>query len=418
MKLKDSFIIIFLILISSLLIFYKFNQIPKNLSFDEVDFAHLALSLNGKSYIPYSTLATGHSTLYFYILLLSFKLFGITNFALRLPSALFGILGVVMFYQVMKEAFKKYYGWLPFVLSIIFITTRWFFNFARFSFEATLLLFLELASTYFIFRILNIKEEKGKINNWELFFSGVFAALAFNSYTPGRIFFLLPIGFLIIRKFSVKQILLFIIPFLILIAPLGTYLTTHKDNRVDQEFFLKNTELSVNKKVEFLWSNISSTALMFNFKGDVNGRHNYPLKPALNQITGSLFLMGLLICIYNIKKTRNQFFIGYFLLGLVPAILTYPWENPNMLRTFTVIPSVVYFIGMSLYFLIKIVFLFNHVRDKIFIKTLVVTVLIIIICFSSLYEIRTYFVYQQTVFKQAFDIRESLPKAIKKLSVL
>ena len=172
----------------------------------------------------------------------------------------------------------------------------------------------------------------------------------------------------------------------------------------------------INKKMEFLWSNISSTALMLNLKGDVNGRHNYPLKPALNQITGSLFLLGLIICIYNIKKLHNQFFITYFIISLAPAILTYPWENPNMLRTFTVIPSLVYFIGMALYFLTKIVIEHSNFKDKFFIKISVITVLSLIVFFSSFYEIRTYFVYQTSVFKQAFDIRETLPKAIKSLS--
>ena len=99
--------IIILTILSALFIFYRFNDIPKNLSFDEVEFAKLALSLQNKPYTPYSSLATGHSTLYFYIILFSLKTFGINVFALRFPAAIFGILSVIMFYLIMQKVFKQ-----------------------------------------------------------------------------------------------------------------------------------------------------------------------------------------------------------------------------------------------------------------------------------------------------------------------
>ena len=99
--------IILLTIISAFLIFYRLTEIPKNLSFDEVEFTKLALSLSDKPYIAYSQLATGHSTLYFYILLVSLKTFGINTFALRLPAAIFGILSIIIFYLILEIIFKK-----------------------------------------------------------------------------------------------------------------------------------------------------------------------------------------------------------------------------------------------------------------------------------------------------------------------
>ncbi len=87
---------------------------------------------------------------------------------------------------------------------------------------------------------------------------------------------------------------------------------------------------------------------MFHFKGDVNGRHNYPGKPALNPILGILFIAGLTFAVKNWKNPLNLFAICYLLFAIFPTILTYPWENPNMLRTFTAIPSVIYFIGLAI----------------------------------------------------------------------
>ena len=117
-----------LFIISLLLIFYQFNQIPKNLSYDEVEFARLALHLDKVPYTPYSPLATGHSTLYFYIILFSFKLFGITSFALRIPSAVFGFLNVFLVYAIMKKIFNdKNDSFIPFLLAFVFVTLRWYF---------------------------------------------------------------------------------------------------------------------------------------------------------------------------------------------------------------------------------------------------------------------------------------------------
>ena len=159
--------IIILTIITSFLIFYRLTEIPKNLSFDEVEFTKLALSLDNKPYIAYSQLATGHSTLYFYILLASLKTFGINTFALRLPAAIFGILSIIIFYLILEIIFKKdkilntYYLILT---TLIFLTSHWFLNFARFSFEATFLLFLELTSIYFLFEF--DQEQKAKITNF------------------------------------------------------------------------------------------------------------------------------------------------------------------------------------------------------------------------------------------------------------
>ena len=391
MKLKSLAPLILVVLLSAAVVFFQFNGVPKNLSFDEVEFGRLALSLDGKPYQPYSTLATGHTTLYFYIIGLSFKFFGINNFGLRFPAALFGILSVLFFYLIIKRVFNKQ-GLLFYLLStVIFLSARWFFNFARFSFEATFLLTLELASIYFLFLP----------SKWVLLLSGLFAGLAFNSYTPGRIFFLLPLSFLIFQKWNkstVKRLLLFLVPFIILASPLSLYLMRHQDARVDRLLFWKNQEMTLADKINGTWQNVYSISAMFNFKGDLNGRHNYPGKPALNPILGILFIAGLLVAIKNWRNVYNRFFLFYFLLSLFPSIMIYPWENPNMLRTFTAIPAVVYFVGQAI------------TAAKRNAWQIAIVVLIVI---SSVYEIRTYFKYQAPVFNKAFEINKPLNKIIK-----
>lgn len=383
--------IVILALLSSIIIFYKFNEVPKKLFHDESDFLKLALSLDGKAYTPYSELATGHSTLYFYTVLGSLKLFGVNNFGLRFPSALFGVLSVLIFYFILalssreqsRNPFRKY---LPFILTVVFATMHWFFNFARFSFEVTFLLFLELMSILFFLRY--FKSNKA----WDICLSAFFAGLAYNSYTPGRIFFILLFGYLLIKSLKefkgLKRIILPAIIFIVVISPLTFYLMTHKDDRFDKQFFLKNTEMTVNEKAVFLGQNITSTTLMFINRGDMNARHNYPGKPALNPILGLLALFGLILAIIKYHSGFNLFFLGYFIISIIPPILTYPWENPNMLRSFAVIPSLVYFIGNSL----------NYFLSLKFNKKLILGVIVLVLLASCIYELRTYFIFQAPIF--------------------
>jgi hypothetical protein len=266
---------------------------------------------------------------------------------------------------------------------------------------------------------MGVWRSKKTVSSFYLIASGFFSGLAFLSYTPGRIFFLLPLSFLVFKLVNsltrkqfdnkiIKQLLCFVIPFIIIITPLTNYLINNTDTRVDQQFFLKNNEMTVNEKISGLWKNISSTALMFDVKGDVNGRHNYPNKPALNPILGILFVIGLVITMKQWNNNNNKLFLLYFLLSIFPALMTYPWENPNMLRTFTVLPSIVFFIGNA------IIILWTA-TSKIFKnkKMFVSCFLFLVILFSSYYELRTYFKYQSTVFKQSFEIKLPLEKAIK-----
>ena len=153
---------------------------------------------------------------------------------------------------------------------------------------------------------------KKTLSNFYIILSGLFAGFAFLSLHPGRIFFVLPLLFLTLetlRTLKLYKLVYFLIPFIIIITPLTSYLLTNKDTRIDQQFFLKNNEVPIQEKLTGLWHNISSTALMFNIKGDVNGRHNYPNKPALNPILGILFMVGLILSIKILKiYTTNYFY--------------------------------------------------------------------------------------------------------------
>ncbi len=389
--------------ISVIVFFYAKNSLPGNLSFDEVEFAKLALSLWGKPYTVYSSLATGHSTLYFYILLLFLKILGTNSFSLRFPSALFGIIDVILIYELLIYAFGK--KLLAFTGALILLTSHWFVNFSRFSFEATFLIFLELTCLFLLNKYLQNKK------NHFLVLSAMFAGLAFHSYYPGRIFFLLP-AYILLIKFGWKNLFSYLAVSTFIILPLVFTLIFSKDIRISQTFLYTDKDTRLTEKITATVDNIEKTVMMPFTTGDYNGRHNFPGKPALNPILGLLFLLGMFVVNSKENKEVRKYMFVYIFISALPTLMTKTSDNPSMLRTITVLPGIIYFICsgiLSGYYII-----YGKILKQRLHTTLLISVLIII---SIFYELRTYFIYQSRVTKNSFEVICPLEKVVNLASV-
>lgn len=384
--------LLILLVFSTLLIFFQFSTIPAHLAYDELHFARIALSLDHQPYTSYSPLSSGHATLYFYTILMSLKTLGITTVALRLPSALFGILVTIPAFLIFSQVFKKNH--YAFIATLIFITSRWYFSFARFSFEATFLIFLELTSLYFLLRFLKNRSTASLIA------CSLFAGLAFHSYYPGKLFFIIPL-ILIGLMGRIKPIFLYLAVFLLIASPLLLYYARHPDIRLSELSIFSAKDLSINEKITQVGQNIKSELLMFHVVGDGNGRHNYPFKPAVNSVVGVFFLLGLGLSVRMMRSKNHLLFLLYFALSLLPPLFTYSWENPNMLRTVTALFPLVYFAMVGVQYL-------NNRFD-----TRVYYLAVIFLLIGSLYDIRTYFVYQSRVFKNAFEVTCPLSRVVQ-----
>jgi len=411
---RTAFYALLVAFLASVFIFYQFNQAPKGLSRDEIDFVSIALRLDGAPYQAYTTAATGHSTLYFYVILFLFKTLGISQTSFRLTSAVSGVVAAVFFYLICKKVLKKdsislhitkkrmFSIEVAFLTTLILISMRWYFGFARFSFEATFLLMFELIALYFVLLFRSSQSIP------YLVISALATGLAYNSYTPGRIFVLLIIAIIFVSSKNKKlHLALFSGFFAVTIAPLTQYFLTHEDIRIQQQLYLKNPELSIFDKAGYFATNLWKNIRMLFGEGDMNGRHNYPYKSALNPVLYSLFGLGL-FSFFRIKRTFfHNMFAGYLLIGLLPTLLTYPHENPNMLRTFTVLPALAFFVGQG------IVWIYTQVKDDVKKVQIVSVMIIIFLTISIFYEARTYFVFQKLVFIQAFDVMNVFSKLPK-----
>ncbi|MDQ3250494.1 MAG: PA14 domain-containing protein, partial [Chloroflexota bacterium] len=109
----------------------------------------------------------------------------------------------------------------------------------------------------------------------------------------------------------------------------------------------KETSLFSNKAPEARWpalmENVRKHALMFNYQGDPNGRHNLPGAPMLDAYTGALMVLGLGLSLWRgVFGTRRPqalllpLWLGGMLLG---GILSLDFEAPQSLRAIGTLPA-------------------------------------------------------------------------------
>ena len=376
-------------------IFFRYTSIPANLSWDELEFAKLALSLHSSPYLVYSSLASGHATLYFYILNAFLSVFGLHTWVLRLPSALFGIADVALLFILFGFIFKK--TGYALTGALLLATSRWFVTFARFSFEATFLLFLELSCLVLLYFYFRSKK------SWLLWVSALFGGLGFHSYIAGRIFAIVPLLRLFLKK-NPRRTLMYAGIVLVVMLPLAIYLLQHPDIRIGQVSVFSHSKSSMNT-AQMIGENLKKTAGMFLWSGDPNGRHNFPFKIALNQIQLLLAGVGLLIMLRGWRDPNTRLFLVWIIIAIIPSLLTVPDENPNMLRTFTLLPAIMY----AMVLCAKTGIGFAPSKWK---KGIVFAFGIILLA-AQLYDLRIYFQFQSRVARNAFEITCPLAEVIK-----
>ena len=158
---KISLVTLFSILIiASFLRLWKLDKVPVSLFGDELDAGYQAYSVlkTGKDYygnflpVHFHSLAEWRTPLYLYSAVPTVALLGITAWGVRLPAAIFGILGVLAFYLLIRELFKS--ETLALVGSFLLAISPWHIQYSRAGFEVTLMLWLFFLGLYYFFKAL------------------------------------------------------------------------------------------------------------------------------------------------------------------------------------------------------------------------------------------------------------------------
>lgn len=190
---RKTLLLASIIVLSILLRFFHLGKTPISLEWDEVAIGYDAYSISktlrdqyGK-FLPltFRSLDDYKPPIYEYLTVPSVMLFGLNEFSVRLPSAIFGIATVVLTYYLTLLIFsrvpsvKEYSNFIAYLSSFLLAISPWHLQFSRAAFEVNVSVFITVLAVFFFIKGL----EKPNF----FFLSALFFGLDLFSYHSTRV---------------------------------------------------------------------------------------------------------------------------------------------------------------------------------------------------------------------------------------
>lgn len=364
-KMKRFIVLLCIVFVASILRFWQLGGVPASPDWDEVSLGYNAYSIlrTGRdefgTYLPltFRSFDDYKPPMYVYLTVPSVYVFGLSVWAVRLPSAIFGVLAVVGTYYLVRELFKAS-SRVALLSAALLAISPWHIQFSRVAFEANIGVTFIIWATYFFLRGLN--RQSG------LLISSMLFALSLYTYHSERIFVPLFVVFLLMlyRNFAKKQsvILAFVVGFIIMLPLVSVFTDANILKRLQStSTFRKQTELLSgtipkleydrslgwwpgeifdNRRVEY--AKLLASGYLSHFSPKwlfLSGDHERHHAPNM----GLLYLWEMpfiLIGIYQLMRQKSRagmLLFGWILLAPVAAAPT--TEVPHAVRTFVSLPT-------------------------------------------------------------------------------
>jgi len=364
-----KYLLLLIIILAIFLRFWQLGQNPPSLTWDEAAWGYNAYSLgiDGRDefgrFLPLNYLESFGDfkpPVYAYLDVIPVKLFGLNEFATRFPSALFGVLTVLIAYFLTKRIFwnsksKKTYA----LFSALFLAiSPWHIMLSRAAFEANVSTFFLITGVWLF--LAGMQEKK-----WHIVFSAIFFVLSVYTFNSARIVAPILVLFLgiVFRKKLIenkKQALIAALVGVLLILPvIGFLFSSQAGLRFKEVNIFTDIDVIKTSNQEIIndssaWSRIMHNRRVgytlsylkhyfdnFNpsflfIKGDGNPKFS-------TQDVGEMYLWDLPFLVVGIlflfrRKEGYWWIIPIWLvLGILPAATAR--ETPHALRIETTLPT-------------------------------------------------------------------------------
>jgi 4-amino-4-deoxy-L-arabinose transferase-like glycosyltransferase len=276
-----------------------------------------------------------------------FLLFGASDWTLRVPGALFGVLTCWGVFRLGRAFGRERAGLFGAALLAV---SFWHVLLSRSGFRAILLPCLLAHSMACLVEALRGGGGVRLVLGGALFGAGV------HVYPSVRFAPLILPAYLVAEakiagagwRAPLRRIGWFAVAALVVALPMLVHYVNHPEH-----FTYPRRVLSVfSPKVEqrdvpaYLEHNLGATLLMFHVHGDENRRHNLSGAPMLDPLTGLLFLAGLVFVLRRAPRTLAVLLVGWLLVMLLPSLLSVEGV-PHGLRSCGVLPAVALLSGIG-----------------------------------------------------------------------
>lgn len=404
------FVILF---IAAFLRLYRIDSIPPGVNRDEASIGYTAYSLlktGADEYgrhlpISFESFGDWKLPLYIYTVVPFVKMFGLSELAVRLPSALFGILTVGLTFFLINLLFKN--RKLALLSMFLMAISPWSIHLSRVESESNAAVFFVILGTLCFLAGL-----KGK--SYLLILSAIFFALTYFTYAGNHLFTtLLIVGLLFFyRKEIVVERTSFIAAFLFLglsaiifsqtlfgadrtklagISIFGDPSVVHAKIEIPRlEHATPNSFLArlTHNRVVFVFERIggnyiSAFSSQFLFiKGGENQAHNIENSGNMYLVEAPFLFLGLAYLMFFRRGKERNLVLWWFFIAPIASSITK--DAPHTNRMFTIFPILPLVIGLGLYWLIT-----DLVRQK-WRKLLIFAIAILLVVNLLIYLDRYY----------------------------
>jgi 4-amino-4-deoxy-L-arabinose transferase-like glycosyltransferase len=329
-------LLIGIIVLAAFLRLYRINELPPGCNYDQSAYGVDALRIvRGEGFPIFFESNFGREPLFSYLVAACFLIMGIGPTAIRVASALVGILTVPAVYLLAQELFLDEDGWARWgglLAAFSVAISYWDLTFSRFGLRAILVPLCETMTFYFAWRGLRTGSRRSFVG------AGVFLGLSLYTYQAARavpvLVLLMVLYQAVLTRLSLRQhllnlVLLFTVGLLVF-APLGFYFLRHPGSaslRVGQTLVVGTEEEEAPEEIRTLADKLVENLLMFNVRGEDDPRYNLAGRPALNPFLSVLFLLGLGVSLLRIRRALYSFLLTWLAAMLAPAILAEHGSN-------------------------------------------------------------------------------------------
>ena len=335
---KPTLIIILILLLAVSLRFYKIDQVPPALSWDEASIGYDAYSIlkTGKDQwgeifpLAFKSFGEYKYPFHIYASAVSIYFFGLNEFAVRFPSALFGVINIFLLYLLTWKLFKNQF--IALTAAFLLTISPWHIQFSRVIWETNFALCFFLAGLNFFLASRQAKKAYFLIVTFILFGMATF------TYNGAKVFIVLFIPLLLFsqKKYLLKQkkylflsLIIFALFMVInLLDPRLSGINRFKQLDFIQADVVKTMSYQTSKvyslgKIELIvrqYLMYLSPKFLF-ISGDANLRHS-------TQAVGEVYWLELLLVLFGIiflikKEPKLALLIlGWFLLAPIPGSFT------------------------------------------------------------------------------------------------
>jgi len=411
------------VVLAVLLRIYQLGNVPPSPDWDEVALGYDAYSIiqTGKDefgkFLPVvlRSFDDYKPALYAYLIIPAIFMFDLTTFAVRFPSAFFGIVSVVAVFFLVRDLFEKhkYRDYISIVASFLMAISPWSIQFSRVGFESNVGDALNILTVLFFV--------KGVKKPWLLILSAIFAGLSIYVYQSEKVFIPLLVLLLLviygkeILSMSKKYILAAFVIGVLVVAPMFFYIVGNRAALLrvtGTSIFSYQTELLKtnvqklerdrenndtlglildNRRMVFAKTIIAGYISHFDpnwifIRGDIS-RHHAPNMGLIYLFELPFILFGIYLLLFSDFNIKTKLLIfGWFLLAPVPASIT--TGVPHAVRTLNFLPTFQILSALGL------VYAFVYINKFKNVKYLAYLIFAAIFVFNFSYYLNQYFVQQ------------------------